>query len=264
MELILDVTGEGPDTILALHGAPGTSHGLFRPELDRLAAFARVAYVDLPGHGRTPPPNDWSMASVAEVVEDARRQLGVERLTVLGSSYGGFIALHAALARPDTVERLILVDTAASDAFRAASIDRANERATPEQKIAFERLWSDALVDDDDFCRTWRVLFPIYFSRATPAQIDEFAARTSYTLATRRAILPTMAGWDLTPRLRSLTIPTLVVVGEDDWITPPPLARALATALPNAGVVEFERCGHYPFLEDPERFAQTVERFLRQ
>ncbi|MBV8152034.1 MAG: alpha/beta hydrolase, partial [Candidatus Eremiobacteraeota bacterium] len=211
--LILDIIGRGREMILALHGAPGTDHRLFRPELDRLGNFARLVYVDLPGHGRTPPPTDWSMATMAEIVEDVRRYARVERLSVLGSSYGGFIALHAALAQPKTISRLLLVDTAGSDAFRAASIDRAEELATPEQRVAFDRLWSDALVDDDDFRRTWRVLFPLYFSRATEAQIDAFAARTSYRLATRRAILPTMSGWDLTARLRALTMPALVIVG---------------------------------------------------
>lgn len=260
----IDAVGNGEEAILAVHGGPGTDHRLFRPELDRLGTFGRLIYFDLPGHGRSGAPRDFRLETVAESLEEARVAAGAERVNVLGSSYGGFLTLAYALAHPDRVARLILVDTSASSSFRARSIAIARERANKTMLQAFERLWSDALIDDDDFQENWRILFPLYFARATPAQIDAYAGRTSYNLATRRAILPTLADYDLRPRLASLSMPAMVIVGAHDWITPPDEARELAGALPNSRLVIFEASGHYPFLEEGERFAGVVEAFLQE
>jgi proline iminopeptidase len=262
--IAIEVAGSGRETILAVHGGPGTDHRLFRPELDRLGEFARVVYFDLPGHGRSPAPDDFSLETIAESLEEARLAAGAERVTVLGSSYGGFLSLLYALAYPQRVARLILVDTSSSGSFRARSIAIAHERASEAMLAAFERLWSDALADDDDFRASWRTLFPLYFARTAPAEIDAYAARTSYNLATRRAILPTLVEYDVRSRLASLRMPALVIVGARDWITPPEEARELAAALPNARLVVFESSGHYPFLEEEERFARVVEAFLHE
>ena len=262
--IAIDVVGSGKETILAVHGGPGTDHRLFRPELDRLAAFARVVYFDLPGHGRSALPHDFRLETVAESLEEARLAAGAPRVNVLGSSYGGFVALAYALAHPERVARLILVDTSASSSFRARSVAIARERANEAMLASFERLWSDALVDDDDFRENWRILFPLYFAQSASEQVDAYAGRTSYNLATRRAILPTFADYDLRPRLGSLRMPALVIVGARDWITPPDEARELVDALPDARLAVFESSGHYPFLEEGERFAHVVETFLQQ
>jgi proline iminopeptidase len=262
--IAIDVAGGGAETILAVHGGPGTDHRLFRPELDRLGEFARVVYFDLPGHGRSPAPRDFRLETVAESLEKARVAAGAERVNVLGSSYGGFLSLAYALAYPQRVARLILVDTSSSSSFRARSVAIARQRASKTMLAAFERLWSDALVDDDDFRANWRTLFPLYFARAAPDEVDAYAARTSYNLATRRAILPALAEYDLRSRLASLRMPALVIVGAHDWITPPEEARELTAALPSARLVVFESSGHYPFLEEEERFARVVEAFLRE
>ena len=260
----IDVVGDArsDETIVAVHGGPGTDHRLFRPELDRLGSFARLVYFDLPGHGRSPAPRDFSLDAVAESLEEVRELAGAQRVTLLGSSYGGFVALAYALAHPARVARLVLVDTAASSGFREQSIAIARERANPAMLAAFERLWSDELADDDGFRRDWGTLFPLYFARATHEEVAAFASRTSYTLATRRAILPTMQRFDLRPRLGELRMPALVIVGAHDWITPPPQARELTAGLPDARLVVFEESGHYPFLEEPARFAAEVEAFF--
>jgi proline iminopeptidase len=129
---------------------------------------------------------------------------------------------------------------------------------------AFERLWSDALESDDDFRDNWRTLFPLYFARATSAQVDAFASRTTYNLKTRRAILPTFDDYDLRPQLRGLRMPALVIAGAHDWITPPEEARELAERLPKAQLEIFANSGHYPFLEEGERFTSVVKAFLRR
>src|SRR5579872_3670605 len=94
----IDVVGSGEHTILTVHGGPGTDHLLFRPELDRLGAFARVVYFDLPGHGRSNAPKDFQLETIAESLEEVRTAAHAERVTLLGSSYGGFVSLAYALA----------------------------------------------------------------------------------------------------------------------------------------------------------------------
>ena len=260
----IEIVGSGVETILAVHGGPGTDHRLFRPELDRLGAFARVVYFDLPGHGKSPQPLDFRLETVAESLEEVRAAARAERVSLLGSSYGGFVALAYALAHPDRARSLILVDTSASSNFRERSIANAQKRAGREMLEAFERLWNDALTSDDEFRANWRTLFPLYFAHATPERIDAYASRTSYNLETRRKILPTLVGYNLRNRLSELSMPALVVAGAHDWITPPEEARELAAGLANAQLLIFEASGHYPFLEEPERFAAVVETFIQR
>ena len=237
---------------------------MFRPYLDALADSAQIVYFDLPGHGRSPDPPDYSFAGMVQAIDSVRASLERQRVSLLGSSYGGFLALHYALTHPRNLEQLILVDTAPSYGFREASLQAAKERATPAMLAALQRLWDDSLVDDEDFRAAWRELLPLYFHALDHTAVRSLADAGKYRLATRRRILPEFASYDLRDRLHEIVAPTLIVAGRHDWITAIEQAQTLHDGIRHSELAIFENSGHYPFIEEPARFSQVVRSFLQR
>ena len=257
-----DIVGNRGPYLLAVHGGPGMDHVSVRPWLDFVAERVRLVYLDLPGHGQSPPPADYSLEAMADALDALRAHLGVERVLVLGASYGGFVGLVYALRHPQRVAGLLLVDTAPSYGFRGESVDVARRRGTPEMLAALDRLWNDMLGSDADFRRDWTTILPLYFHSAPLDEIRRLADATTYRLATRKAVLPTFREYDVRERLGEISAPALVVVGRHDWITSVGQAEALASGLPNARLVVFEQSGHMPFVDEPEEFRRVVSDWL--
>lgn len=260
-EIALSDLGQGP-ALIAVHGGPGTDHRLFRPYLDSLANEQRLVFFDLPGHGDSGPMENASLVSMADSIDDVRLAIGSETVALLGSSYGGFLALTYALAHPHAVSALVLVGTSASHGFREESIMVAERRGTPEMLASLHRLWDGSLADDAAFERAWRDIFPLYFHRLPPAEIDALAQRCSYTLDTRRRILPTLQHYDLREQLSKIDAPVLVIAGRHDWITSVRQAKELVDGLRQGDLVIFENSGHYPFIEEQDRFLTVVREWL--
>lgn len=108
----------------------------------------------------------------------------------------------------------------------------------------------------------WRTILPLYFHELSAREIDCSAARITFRLATRKAVLPTFAEYDLRPRLRQILAPALVVVGRHDWITSVGQAEVLADGLRHSQLEVFKQSGHLPFVEEPERFLAVVGEWL--
>ena len=260
--LSYEIHGEGPDC-LVLHGGPGMSCALW-PALRPLARHARLVLYDHRGHGLSlgEVPRARPLEALADDAAGLIRELGLRKPAVLGHSNGGFVALHLALRHPRLIGRLVLADTAASAAFRPVSRENARRRATVPTLRALARLWNDTLPDDASFARAWRAVQPLYFHRPTPARIRAVTAPLRYRLPARRRIFASYDRYDVRDRLPRIRVPTLVVVGSDDWITTPQFARELAAAIPGARLALFARSGHNPFVEEPRRFAAVVGEFL--
>jgi proline iminopeptidase len=254
--------GSGDPTIITVHGAPGTDHTFFRPYLNPLAGRQTLVYFDLPGHGDSLSTNDYSLHAMAESIEDVRMAVGAKRVTLLGSSYGGFLSLLYALQHQDRLKSLVLVDTSASYGFRGESLETAKRRGTPTMLEALERLWNGSLQTDSDFHRDWREILPLYFHQVALEDVRKIADTATYHLDTRKSILPTLRDYDIRNELESIRCPTLVIAGRHDWITSVAQAEALASGIPRSDLLIFEKSGHYPFIDEANHFLQCVEDWL--
>ncbi len=239
-----------PLVLVAGLGGKGTS---WRPFLGRAAERYRVLTFDLPGSGRAHAlaPGATIRALAQEVLELLER-LGIERCRLVGRSMGGMIAQEVALAAPERLERLVLVsasgrcDPHLSEVFLLWA--RMAERGVPaEVRHKSSMLWclgADTLAD------------PV--------------RRRAYLLAKREADRPedyaaqsrACAGHDALERLHALRVPTLVVAGSDDRLTPLSHAEALVKAIPDALLEVIPGAGHLSYLESPDRFAERVLAFL--
>jgi proline iminopeptidase len=107
-----------------------------------------------------------------------------------------------------------------------------------------------------------RATAPLYFFRHDPGVVDQLFADTIFSAAASRRGSELLRGYDVTARLAEITAPTLVLVGRDDFVTPPSQAERIRRGVPDAELVVFERSGHHPYAEEPDAFAAAVRAWL--
>ena len=271
--LFFDVEGaklvpEGPamrerPTLLLLHGGPGFDHSSFKPVFSPLADAAQVIYLDHRGNGRSDPSSRerWTLAQWGDDVRTFCEALGIERPVVLGTSFGGMVAMAYATRHPNHPGKLILSSTAAR--MRLDRVLDAFERlGGAEAREAARRYWQapgkDTLPDYARLC------FPRYSRTPRDPEAD---ARTVWNFE----VMFHFGGgedatFDLLPDLARVRCPTLVLGGEDDPITPIGDQEDIVAALP-AGLARLERfpaCGHGVYRDDPARALDVIRRFLAE
>jgi pimeloyl-[acyl-carrier protein] methyl ester esterase len=253
MTLHVDTRGQGGDLVLlhgwALHG------GMWGSWLDGLVDEARLHVIDLPGHGHSRWVNEArDLAGLAEAVVP----LVPQGATVLGWSLGGMVALELARRYPRQLRALVLVAT--TPRFLAG----------PDWEYGLEPAVLDRFTHglEGDWRRTVQNFLTLQ------ARGDEHAAATLRALRSRiasrgepdrRALaagLDILRSVDLRSELPRISLPTLVIAGAHDGLTPAGAGRELAAGLPHARLRIIERSGHAPFLSHPDQVLAGVRRFL--
>lgn len=252
-DLALHYVEAGPrrgTPVMLLHGLGGSS-ALWGETSSALAAAGyRTVALDCRGHGESGKPAH--ATSIAQMAEDAaalHSLLALEAAHWVGSSMGGAISMAVALARPGQVRSLALVDTwARTDPAFAALLD---------QRLA-------ALDGPEPALEAYaRVAFPqahgARFRRAHPEAFDAYRARVALSdRSALRAAIGALRAHDLDARLGEIRVPTAVMVGEDDTLTPPRHAERLAAAIPFAKLVRFPEVGHLPMVEAQADFSRAL------
>jgi pimeloyl-ACP methyl ester carboxylesterase len=247
-------------TLLALHGGPaGYDHSYLRPHLDRLAAFTQVVYVDLPGHGRSDHVDaaDWSLERCADDLRDFCDRLGIVEPLLFGHSMGGFVALHFALRHPGHASGLLLQATAARhDVSRV--VHEFRTRFGDELAALATRTFGGATTTIEENRRVLDAFGPNRPDSDTYARIIPNPDLEAAT--------PHVARFDVVSELhRIIDVPTLVSVGSLDPVTPVAAAREIVDGLTTAPchLEVLEDAGHFPWLDDPDRYWPHIEHFLR-
>ena len=277
-DLYFDVEGAGlvPDgwtmrerpVVLALHGGPGFDHAYFKPALSALTDTAQIIYLDQRCHGRSGRPalESCTIEQMADDIAALCRTLGIAQPVILGHSFGGFVALTLALRHPDPAGGLILVDTAAASDDTADLAMLEARHGAKVRAIAARIFGGDG--SESAMADFNRLVFPTYlYDPAVAGAVLGAVARSSYNpeIADYHSAnhSANQAGYyDVRARLGEIRTPTLVVVGEADWVCPPRASRAIAAGLPAAELLVLPEAGHFPFGEQPEAFAAAARRFL--
>ncbi len=271
--LFFDVEGaklrpDGPrmrevPTVILLHGGPGADHSIFKPAYSQLADIAQVIYFDHRGDGRSDGRDDsarWRLSQWGDDVKALCDALEIERPIVMGLSFGGYVAMSYALRHPDHPAKLILCSTAASPSKKEIQVEVFERLGGAAAGAAARAFLEDPTRDASrDF---GRLCGPLYRRSPHDPDVD---ARTIWNprlmAAFRRGERETM---NFLPKLNRIKCPTLVMVGEDDPMTPVPCAEEIVAALP-PDLVRFERfagAGHGIVADQPDRFFEVLRAFL--
>jgi len=266
--LRVEVLGpEGAPVLIAHHGGGGIgSLGEPRATFGPLADLFRVVVYDARGCGESAGVPPYSHAQWAADLDGVRAWVGAERVVVAGGSYGGFIALEYAVAYPDRVRAMVLRDTAAD----GSNLEIAFANARAQTRVAidwdhFDRYWSGRVDSDEQLKQYWGELIPLYDQEYDPVRSAAAVEAGSYRHEAHNWCF--QQNWpvhDLTAALPALTCPTLVTVGRTDWVTPVSSAQTIASLLPNAELVVFEKSGHSPQVEQAAEFQATMREFLHR
>ncbi|MFK3979338.1 alpha/beta fold hydrolase [Micromonospora sp. NPDC050397] len=267
-ELEVEVFGaDDAPVLIAHHGAPGLgSRSEPRATFSPFADTFRVIVFDARGSGASEGQPPFSHEQWVADVDGLREWAGVERFVMAGGSYGGFISMEYAIRHPERVRALVLRDTSADHENDKAA--RHNAETSTRVTIDLEKLdrINNGLTRDDaDLRDCWREILPLYDHVYDPAKVAERVAATPYRYQTHNyAFAVNMPNYDIKSRLHRITCPTLVTVGRDDWITPVASSEVIASLIPDARLVVFEKSGHSPQVEEAPRWRQVVRDFLHE
>lgn len=252
LELAYRAHGVGP-TLLLLHAFP-LNQRMWDPQVEALADTCHVVTVDLPGFGASQTTDgDLDIDHLADLVAAFASRLGHERFVLGGISMGGYIALALARRHPERLRGLILADTRAG----ADSTEARERRLKQIQEITHAGLMGLA----EGFPHSVTTAATAVDRPDLLAQMRRWIAEANPEAVI--GALAMMAGRpDATPGLASIRVPTLVLVGEADGLTPPPEAEALASAIPDATLVRIPAAGHLSSLEAPTAFNRAVRDFM--
>jgi pimeloyl-ACP methyl ester carboxylesterase len=261
------IAGSGP-ALLLIHGV-GCDSRSWEPVLARLAQRFTVIAPDLLGHGESDKPRaDYSLPAFANGMRDLLAALDIDRVTVVGHSFGGGVAMQFAYQYPQLVERVVLVSAGGvakdvSLALRLAAMPMGAEALAmlraPGVMPAIRRFGRavGSVLGSTKLGRDAADVVEILEGFQDPAGLAAFA-RTLRSVVDARGQFVTML--DRTYLVQSL--PVQIIWGEDDLIIPVDHANKAHEAIPGSRVEIFEESGHMPFHDHPERFVEVVERFI--
>jgi len=260
--------------LLALHGGPGATHDYLEP-LEALAATGRrVIFYDQLGCGRSATPSNpalWTVDLYVEEVGAVRAALGLDRVHILGQSWGGMLGMEYALTQPDGLASLTIADSPASMLQWVAEANRLRADLPPEVQRTLLRHEEAGTTDDPAYEQALEVFYRRHVCRLDPW--PEYVMRAFANIAANPEVYHTMNGpsefhvigtlkeWDITARLGEIRVPTLVISGRYDEATPT-IAETVHQGIPGSEWVLFEHSSHMPHTEEPERFMQALDRFL--
>lgn len=268
-------------TIVVIAGGPGGDHTSFHPFFSRLAKDHRVVYFDNIGRGRSEKLADKTRYTVwrdAEDVEQLRRMLGEERITVVGHSYGGMPALAYALTYPQHVDHLVLSDTLHSGEGFQQNIDGCNFFAShqyPEQWAKVLALRRKGVKSSDPkYTEVYGPLNSLYwYDEKNGERMFRSGENSGFNNDVYLAMLGddpewvvkgTMHDYDPRKRMKNLHVPTLICVGRWDRVAMPKVALEMKSLLPedSSHLIVFEKSGHRPWVEETDLYFSIVEDFL--
>jgi proline-specific peptidase len=263
------VSGKVP--LLVLHGGPGFPHD-YLEDLAGLADEGRaVVFYDQLGCGKSDHPDDpalWVMDTFVDEARAVREGLGLDRVHLLGHSWGGWLALEYVLSRPPGLVSLILASTCASLPAFAAETKRLKESLPASVRETIDRHEAAGTTHDDAYVQAAMAYYTKWVCRRVP--FPEHVMRSFTNM--RAEVYATMQGpewnvtgnlkhWDVTDRLGELNLPVLITAGRHDEMTSA-LIKPLIEGIPRAESVVFEDSAHLAMAEEPERYRRVVESFL--
>lgn len=272
-KLFYQVFGEG-DPIIVLHGGPGLDQTYLLPQMLTLAKNHKVIFYDQRGSGKSlDTPMTAEYLNFEQFVQDLdalRVDLGLDKITVLGHSWGGVLGMEYASKYPEHVSKLILMSTAPANHQGMMLFMKEYEKRTERIKDEIQPLFDPQefmKLDASDINYLFKRMFSVYFYQPVTVEMMNI----NFTLESARGgeIVRQLVrektlldpNFDLFPQLKELKIPTLVITGKED-IIPVSISEEIKNAIPGAQLVILGHSAHFPYIEEPDAFFGDVNKFM--
>jgi len=260
-ELAYKVVGKG-EPCLVMHGGLGFDHTMLHPGLDRLSKTCELVYYDHRGHGKSgrPPLHTLTWEQLAHDAEGLRRHRGYHRICIIAHSMGAFHALEYALRYPQVLHRLILIAAVPAFDYFSQVVANMRERGASDELVAcfdFNRM-----TNDEVFKKMMHRVGPMYFHNPTEELVQQAFGRMQGCAESCRRTPSLIQGYSLEGTLNEVKVPTPVLAGGDDFLAPVSQVKRLSNGISTSTMVVFESSGHFPYLEEPERFLSIVRDWL--
>jgi proline iminopeptidase len=253
--------------IFLLHGGPGGDHLRYKQYALELQEMAQLVFIDHRGCGRSKKTkmSDYTLENNVEDIEALRKHLGLEKICILGTSYGGVVAQAYAVRYPKNVDKLILVVTAPSFHFLTEAKKALKSRGTAKQIAAAEDLWKGTFKNQkhaEDFFKIMENMYSVK-AKKKPAKKPKIKTLWSHE-ALNKGFSDVLRKLDLTPQLKKIKCPTLILAGDQDWICSANQSKIIAKHIPKSQLKIFKNCGHAMGVDAKQGFHKAVKGFLKK
>jgi len=259
VELNLVTVGDGRP-IMFMHGGLGLDHNYLRPPFDALSKVGQVIYYDHRGNGRSTAVAAPDQLDFGTLVSDAValiEALGHERVILIGHSFGGFVAQEFAVKHPEGLSGLVLMNTVPAFDYQPTV------SGTERQMAAFGKMFSQPMTSDREFRDVWSLVVQMYFREYDSEKGRDLDARTHYSHIAWNACGPMLAGFNTLDALPKIDVPTLVISGRHDPITPiEPGGDRISGLIPGATGIVYENSGHFPFMEEESAVLADLSEWI--
>jgi len=268
--LFCRVIGKGKPLIV-IHGT-GLSQDYLLPHLYPLAEDHFVIFYDQRGSGQSTGEISPEFINIPNLVADLdriRQAFDFEQISILGHSWGGFLAMHYAIAHPKSVDKLVLSNSLpASSEERNLYLEEYKNRTAPYQQelSAISNTPEFKSGDPEVVERFYRIIFRTYFYHPEKVELLNLQMSPAASINSRKIFQLTRESifnhsYNLHESLRSLRIPTLIIHGETDPM-PQTGAQKIYESIPGSTYILLKQCGHFPFIERKEAYLNDIREFL--
>lgn len=267
-----EICGTG-DTLIILHGGPGLSHQYLKPQLDSLlSSHFTLLFYDQRGSGWSEGISDTTKLNIETFVDDLeqiRKYFKINRVNLLGHSFGGLLAMHYAVEFPDKTNSLILVDTdAASYELRTPyQMKMINERLTEDQLKyldGIEKTPAFGNFDPGTYEKYYKIFLTTYFANprdTAKLHLGFDSISIPKIELTNRVVRNNLGNYDIHNKLSNITSKTLIMHGRESVFSVEG-AMAIKEGIPASEIYLFENTGHFEYIESPEKFKNLILDFF--
>lgn len=252
--------------ILCVPGGPGGNHSVFDTILEGLSVYANLILFDPRGCGNS-DESDSKFCTLEHYIDDieaVRQYFSINRLILLGGSYGAMAALGYAIKYPLFLEKLMLLAGASNGSFIEKAKKNLDRIGTHEQKEVAEKLWSGAFLDAADFSAFYKKMAGLY-SVSSQSEIPAIQSGIPHNVSVLNLGFKTfLRTFDFDSSLEKISCPVLLVCGAQDWINDPQYAIFSAQKIPKATLRIFDQCGHFVWKDQPRLFFSAIQEFLSE
>jgi proline iminopeptidase len=252
--------------LVFLHGGPGGEHRYFLPHLEGLANTFELVFYDQRGCGLSEEPcnKDYIFEEEVETLEALRKSLGLEKLNLVGESWGSMLSLLYASKYPQNVNKIFMTAAVGATAEGYLRFGKLLEdRLTPQDKQSLEQLISKLQAGEIEVSEIFKVLDPYYLFS------DEHLVRKTKTKS--NAEVNQLLGKEIRelytdsvkPELLT-DIPIMIAQGDSDIITPHELDELFLKHIPHTQLVTLKNCGHWSVIEKPYELRDLIEEFFKE